>query len=85
MNILIVDDEQGLRHTLTLILGAEGHQTRAAADGAAALALLSERDADLVLCDVRVRGTDGLAFLDGDAQSGGGALVIMWSAYGDDD
>jgi two-component system response regulator AtoC len=85
VNVLIVDDEQGLRHTLTLILGAEGHQTRTAQDGAAALALLAEADADLVLCDVRMPGTDGLAFLDGYKKADGRALVIMMSAYGDDD
>jgi DNA-binding response OmpR family regulator len=28
MNILVVDDELGLRHTLTLILQAEGHTVR---------------------------------------------------------
>jgi len=33
MNILVVDDELGLRHTLTLILQAEGHLVRAASDG----------------------------------------------------
>ena len=85
MNVLIVDDEQGLRHTLTLILGAEGHETRSAADGSAALAMLAERDADLVLCDVRMPGLDGLTFLDRYKQTAGRALVIMMSAYGDDD
>ena len=85
MNILIVDDELGLRHTLSLILGNEGHQTRAAATGDAALTMLAEQDADLVLCDVRMPGLDGLSFLDRYRQSGGRALAIMMSAYGDDD
>ncbi|HYC50557.1 MAG TPA: sigma 54-interacting transcriptional regulator, partial [Gemmatimonadaceae bacterium] len=85
MNILIVDDELGLRHTLTLILGAEGHETRAAANGDAALAMLDECDADLILCDVRMPGMDGPAFLDRYRERSGRALVIMMSAYGDDD
>jgi two-component system response regulator AtoC len=85
VNILIVDDELGLRHTLTLILNAEGYETRAAANGEDALAMLDERDADLVLCDVRMPVMDGLTFLDRCRERKSRALVIMMSAYGDDD
>ena len=85
MNILVVDDELGLRHTLTLILQAEGHAVRAAADGAAGLERLAEAPADLIICDVRMPGLDGLAFLEKYREAGGTALVIMMSAYGDDE
>ena len=85
MNILVVDDELGLRHTLTLILQADGHTVRAASDGAAALELLAAAPADLILCDVRMPGMDGPAFLDRYKAQGGSALVIMMSAYGDDE
>ena len=85
MNILVVDDELGLRHTLTLILQAEGHTVRAVSEGAAALERLGEAPADLVICDVRMPGLDGLAFLEKYKESGGTALVIMMSAYGDDE
>jgi two-component system response regulator AtoC len=85
MNILVVDDELGLRHTLSLILQAEGHAVRVASDGTAGLERLAEEPADLVICDVRMPGLDGLAFLDRYKAAGGSALVIMMSAYGDDD
>ena len=85
MNILVVDDELGLRHTLTLILQAEGHTVRAASDGAAGLERLGEAPADLIICDVRMPGLDGLAFLEKYKETGGSALVIMMSAYGDDE
>ena len=85
MKILIVDDELGLRHTLTLILGNEGHVMRSAASGVEALDMLAQEDADLVLCDVRMPSMDGLTFLDKYRASQGRARVIMMSAYGDDD
>jgi len=85
MNVLVVDDELGLRQTLTLILRAEGHDVRAASDGADALRQLAEAPADIVLCDVRMPGLDGLGFLERYGASRGSALVIMMSAYGDDD
>src|SRR6478672_108939 len=85
MNVLVVDDELGLRQTLSLILKAEGHDVRVACDGADALRQLADAPADLVLCDVRMPGLDGLGFLERYGASGGGALVIMMSAYGDDD
>jgi len=85
MKVLVVDDEAGLRHTLSLILRDEGHDVSTADDGAAALSALTEHDADLVLCDVRMPVMDGLQFLDRYREVGGGALVIMMSAYGDDE
>jgi two-component system response regulator AtoC len=85
MNVLVVDDELGLRQTLTLILKAEGHDVRAACDGEDALRQLADAPADIVLCDVRMPALDGLQFLERYGASDGSALVIMMSAYGDDD
>jgi two-component system response regulator AtoC len=85
MKILVVDDEQGLRHVLSQILTGEGHEVATAPDGAAALAALADFDADLVLCDVRMPEMDGLAFLERHRERGGRALVIVMSAYGDDE
>jgi two-component system response regulator AtoC len=85
VKILVVDDELGLRHTLTLILQAEGHEVRSASDGASALERLAEGPADLIVCDVRMPGLDGLTFLERYQQMGGSALVLMMSAYGDDE
>ena len=85
MRILVVDDEPGLRHTISLILREDGHEVETAADGAAALATLAAADASLIVCDVRMPGIDGLAFLDKYRAAAGRALVVMMSAYGDDE
>jgi two-component system, NtrC family, response regulator AtoC len=85
MKILVVDDELGLRHTLSIILAEDGHDVAVAADGVAALAMVREQQPQLVLCDVRMPEMDGFAFLDAYRATGGGAIAIMMSAYGDDE
>src|SRR5262245_26017460 len=85
MKILVIDDELGLRQTLSLILADEGHDVAVAPNGAAGLVAAEQDPPDLVLCDVRMPEMDGFGFLDRYTSSGGRALVIMMSAYGDDD
>ena len=85
MRILVIDDEPGLRHTISLILREDGHEVETAADGAAALASLATSDASVIVCDVRMPAMDGLTFLDKYRAVAGRALVVMMSAYGDDD
>ena len=85
MRILVVDDEPGLRQTLSLILREEGHDVEAAADGEAALAALAREDATIVICDVRMPKVDGLVFLERYRAAAGRGLVIVMSSYGDDE
>ena len=86
MRILVVDDEPGLRQTLTRILGAEGHSTLTASDGQEALARLEEEDdVDLVLCDLRMPKMSGLELIEKYNAKGGLALIVAMSAYGDSD
>src|SRR5690242_13665328 len=85
MNILIVDDEPALRQTLSLILGADGHQTITASNGDDALTRAAAGDVDLVLCDLRMPNMDGLQFIERYRVAGGTALIIAMSAYGDAD
>jgi two-component system response regulator AtoC len=82
MRILLVDDDQGLRQSLSLLLDAEGHQVTAEGEPESALEIASKEDYDVILCDVRMPRVDGLTFLEQYQQRGGNALVIMMSAYG---
>jgi DNA-binding NtrC family response regulator len=59
---LIVDDDEGMRDTLTAILKREYRVLRVAS-GEAALAVLSRDDVDLVLLDVRLPGISGFEVL----------------------
>ncbi|HEY2638176.1 MAG TPA: response regulator, partial [Solirubrobacteraceae bacterium] len=59
--MLVVDDEQDLRDTLTRSFARQGHEVVAVADGPAALAQAARRDFDVVLLDVDLGsvGPDG--------------------------
>lgn len=61
--ILIVDDEPIARDNLEHIFKKEGYITCLAEDGQQAIDILKEEEFDLVLTDLRMRGSDGLAVL----------------------
>jgi len=85
LRILIVDDDEALRESLALVLAAESYEVLAAADGEAALALLEKGPADVVLCDLRMPGVDGLELLPQLARRLPGATLILMSAHGGPD
>ena len=80
--VLVVDDEPGLRQSLGLLLADAGYDVTAEGDASRGLERALAEPVDLVLCDVRMPGMDGLAFLRAYRGRGGGGLVIMMSAYG---
>jgi two-component system nitrogen regulation response regulator NtrX len=61
--ILIVDDESGVRSSLGGILRDEGYEVQAVESGEAGLAALESRRYDLVLLDVWLPGLDGIETL----------------------
>jgi DNA-binding NtrC family response regulator len=61
---LVVDDEVGIRRLCTDVLKKSGHPVEAVADASAALARLEDSPADLVISDIKMKGMDGLAFLE---------------------
>ena len=60
--VLVVDDDEGTRETLTAILRGDFRVLRAAS-GEAALALMDKEDVDLMLLDVRLPGISGFEVL----------------------
>jgi two-component system response regulator AtoC len=82
--ILIVDDERNLRVTLAEILASHGYEILEADNSAGALALLRERDPDLVFCDWKMSGGGGEEFLQGLQRQEAiqKPPVIIMTAYG---
>jgi len=62
-NILIVDDEATLRHTLTRILQRANFKATAVASGKEGLALLSQQTFNLVYLDIRMPDMNGMEML----------------------
>jgi two-component system response regulator AtoC len=83
--VLIVDDDTPLRESLELVLAAEGYEVSAAPDAAVALRRVEETPIDVVLCDLRMPGMDGLELLPHLVRRLPGTPVILMSAYGSAD
>ena len=84
--VLVVDDEESLRHMLGVILGRAGYDVVTASNGEEALQVLErEEGLSLVLCDVRMPRLDGLGFLDGLGERRRRVHTVMMSAYGSND
>jgi len=80
--ILIVDDEQGIRQSLTGVLADEGYNVRAVADAAACLATVESEYYDLVLLDIWLPDQDGLDVLSQLTMQPEPPAVIMISGHG---
>ncbi len=81
-NILVVDDELGIRDLLSEILNDEGHQVELAENAAQARLARNRARPDLVLLDIWMPDTDGVTLLK--EWSSGGMLtmpVIMMSGH----
>jgi two-component system, NtrC family, response regulator PilR len=85
--VLVVDDEQSMREFLAICLRRAGHEVRAVASAADALAELALRPVDIVVTDLRMPGElDGLGLLTSIKSGKPGTLVcdpevILVTAY----
>jgi len=81
--ILVVDDEVGIRELLSEILADEGHDVRLAENAESARRLREQTRPDLVLLDIWMPDTDGITLLKEWAAGGQlGMPVIMMSGHG---
>ena len=83
MKILIVDDERAIRNSLGEILADEGYVVDSAEDGTMALQKVEKEKYDLIFCDIKMPGIDGVEVLDKLMAMGIDTAVVMISGHGD--
>jgi two-component system response regulator AtoC len=80
MRLLIVEEDAGSRQSLAHLLGDSGYAVETEGDAERALARATAEQFDLILCGVKLPGTDGLSFLRRLRAEGVTGAVIMTSA-----
>jgi len=80
-NVLIVDDELGMRQYLTHLFQRDGHAVRVAESGRKAMKLLRDAPADLIISDVRMPDMGGIELLRSARELLPGVEVIMMTAF----
>ncbi len=81
-SILLIEDEESLRHMLSVFLGKKGYPVTPAATGEEGLARARERRHKVVLCDVVLPDHSGLELLPLLLEIDHHQLIIVMSAYG---
>ena len=80
-NILVVDDEEGMRLGLTKILEKEGYRVTTAANGEKALNLMERISFDLVISDLKMPKYSGIELLKTINKINTGSPLIIITAY----
>ncbi len=82
MDILIVDDEAGVREVLASFLSDRGHGVRQASSGEEGLWALEERPAELVITDLKMPGMSGIEVLRRVRERWPAAEVVLVTGFG---
>jgi two-component system response regulator AtoC len=82
LSILVVDDEENLRHMLHVLLSRQGYQVELATNGEEALQMALVNKYDFILSDIKMPVMDGAEFLSKAFAKGIESTIIMMSAYG---
>lgn len=82
MKVLIIDDERSIRNTLKDILEFEGHEVSLAADGKEGLELAAANNFDVIFCDIKMPGMDGVEVLEKMIENGVESSIVMISGHG---
>lgn len=79
--VLVVDDDPAIRQTLADVLSYDEHVVEVARDGLEAQRLIQQVEFDIVLCDLRMPGKDGMELLEWAKQVRPDLQFIMLSGH----
>lgn len=80
-NILVVDDDKGIREILEIVLTQEGYDVTSVEDGLKALAKCRRQKYDLIITDLKMPKMDGIEFMKAAKEVSPESLVILITAY----
>jgi two-component system response regulator AtoC len=81
--VLVVDDQDTIRHFISKAIEDEGHEVLTAASGEAALGFFGSDPPDAVILDLKLPGMSGLEVLKKVKETDRETIVIMITAYGE--
>ncbi|HSO19129.1 MAG TPA: response regulator, partial [Desulfosarcina sp.] len=81
--VLLVDDEAGIRNTLSLLLNDMGYDVVSAENGNNALKIFGRTRPPVVLTDIKMPGLDGIGLLKAIKKQSPDTEVIMMTGHGD--
>jgi len=79
--LLIIDDEENMRHMLSSMLKKSGYRVSTASNGSQALDMVDQTLYDFILCDLKMPGMSGMEFFEAARDKLWASTVIMMSAY----
>ena len=85
MKMLLIDDDEWIRDSLSLFFEGEGCHLVAVETAEEGMEELKRQGYDIILVDYRLPGMDGLEFLEQIKDSHPDALTILITAYGSKD
>src|SRR5436190_5046602 len=80
--VLVVDDEENLRHMLQILLRREGYDAVGASSVEAALIEIERQPFDIIITDLRMPGHSGLELVDDIRRRRLDTTVVVMTAYG---
>ncbi len=79
--VLVIDDEEKITRILKEAIAPEGYDVKTCSGAEEALPLIEKGDIDIILCDLRLGGMDGLDLLRRSREISPGTDFVMMTAY----